>query len=127
MWCHSRKELQKNGLNQLSTVSSVPFFIHFYSKANATEELAKTQKPGIEQLAESYANSTFYRETNTELDKLSRVQEEKSLAFKEITCVTSFCHQLRWIIWHSLKNLKAFPRVTLLQVTNQLFNSTAKY
>ncbi|XP_073897880.1 broad substrate specificity ATP-binding cassette transporter ABCG2-like isoform X1 [Castor canadensis] len=84
-------------------------------EANATEELAKTQKPGIEQLAESYANSTFYRETNTELDKLSRVQEEKSLAFKEITCVTSFCHQLRWIIWRSLKNLKAFPRVTLLQ------------
>ncbi|XP_020020687.1 broad substrate specificity ATP-binding cassette transporter ABCG2 isoform X2 [Castor canadensis] len=84
-------------------------------EANETEEFVKTKKPVIGQLVEFYINSSFYRETKTKLDKLSGVHEAKSLAFKEITYVTSFCDQLRWIIWRSFKNYLGFPQVTFIQ------------
>jgi ATP-binding cassette subfamily G (WHITE) protein 2 len=106
----------------LSSVSNVCFFIYFYSKADETEESSKTEKPIIEKLAEFYVNSSFYRETKAELDKLSMGERmKKSLAFKETTYVTSFCHQLRWITRRSFKNLLGNPQASIAQVTDRLF------
>uniref|UniRef100_A0A250XZX9 ATP-binding cassette sub-family G member 2-like protein n=2 Tax=Castor canadensis TaxID=51338 RepID=A0A250XZX9_CASCN len=91
-------------------------------EADETEESSKTEKPIIEKLAEFYVNSSFYRETKAELDKLSMGERmKKSLAFKETTYVTSFCHQLRWITRRSFKNLLGNPQASIAQVTDRLF------
>lgn len=83
-------------------------------EAKETEEPSKGDKPLIEKLAEFYVNSTFFRETKAELDQLS-VQKTKTVAFKELTYATSFCHQLRWISRRSFKNLLGNPQVSKAQ------------
>ncbi|XP_040149041.2 broad substrate specificity ATP-binding cassette transporter ABCG2 isoform X3 [Ictidomys tridecemlineatus] len=86
------------------------------NEAEETEQLFQREKPVIEALAEFYANSAFYRDTEAELEHLSGGRNSRSLAFREMTCVTSFFHQLRWIFWRSFKNLLGFRSVTLRQV-----------
>ncbi|XP_007949889.1 broad substrate specificity ATP-binding cassette transporter ABCG2 [Orycteropus afer afer] len=87
------------------------------SEAKRAEELSQKDKTIIEKLAEFYANSTFFRETKTELDILSGVQKKKrSSPFKDITYATSFCHQLRWISRRSFKNLMGNPQASIAQL-----------
>ncbi|KAK7804611.1 hypothetical protein U0070_003782 [Myodes glareolus] len=84
---------------------------------NKTEESSKREKPIIENLAEFYANSSIYRETKAELDRLPRNQKKKGiLAFKETTYTTSFCHQLRWVAKRSFKNLLGNPQASVAQL-----------
>uniref|UniRef100_A0A8C9QMV3 Broad substrate specificity ATP-binding cassette transporter ABCG2 n=1 Tax=Spermophilus dauricus TaxID=99837 RepID=A0A8C9QMV3_SPEDA len=86
-------------------------------EANETEQLSQREKSVVEKLVEYYATSSFYRDTKAELDELSRGQEKKrSSAFKNITYVTSFCHQLQWIIRRSFKNVLGIPRASIAQV-----------
>ncbi|XP_036310626.2 broad substrate specificity ATP-binding cassette transporter ABCG2 [Pipistrellus kuhlii] len=82
------------------------------------EEAPKSDKPLIEKLAEFYVNSSFFRETKAELDQLSggQKQKKKSVAFKEITYATSFCHQLRWVSKRSFKNLLGNPQASIAQI-----------
>ncbi|XP_029418606.1 ATP-binding cassette sub-family G member 3-like, partial [Nannospalax galili] len=83
---------------------------------NEHKELFKREKQVTERLAEFYAQSSLYKNTRACLDQLSGEQRVESVsAFQENTCVTSFWHQLRWIIWRSFKNYKGFPRVTMIQ------------
>nr|XP_021590385.1 broad substrate specificity ATP-binding cassette transporter ABCG2-like [Ictidomys tridecemlineatus] len=74
-------------------------------EANETEQLLIRRLPVIEGLAQFYRKSPFYRETETELERLSGGQHSRSPAFKETTYVTTFCHQFRWIFWRSFRNL----------------------
>ncbi|XP_029409410.1 ATP-binding cassette sub-family G member 3-like [Nannospalax galili] len=84
---------------------------------NKHKELFKRGNQVTEKLAEFYAQSSLYENTRAALDQLSGEQRVESVsAFQEITCVTSFWHQLRWIIWRSFKNYKSFLRVTMIQV-----------
>lgn len=86
-------------------------------EANKTEEPSKREKPIIENLAEFYANSSIYRESKAELDRLPKAQKKKGIsAFKESEYVTSFCHQLRWIAKRSFKNLLGNPQASIAQV-----------
>ncbi|XP_038174361.1 broad substrate specificity ATP-binding cassette transporter ABCG2 [Arvicola amphibius] len=86
-------------------------------RENKTEEPSRREKPIIENLAEFYANSSIYRETKAELDRLPRSQKKKGiLAFKETTYTTSFCHQLRWIARRSFKNLLGNPQASVAQL-----------
>ncbi|XP_008842861.1 ATP-binding cassette sub-family G member 2 [Nannospalax galili] len=87
-------------------------------EANNTEQSSKKGKPIIENLAEFYVNSSFYRETKAELDRLPGGQKKKriTVVFKETTYVTSFCHQLRWIAKRSFKNLLRNPQASIAQV-----------
>uniref|UniRef100_A0A8C9UT31 ABC transporter domain-containing protein n=1 Tax=Spermophilus dauricus TaxID=99837 RepID=A0A8C9UT31_SPEDA len=79
-------------------------------EANETEQLLIGRLPVIEGLAQFYSKSPFYRETETELERLSGGQHSRSPAFKEITYVTTFCHQFRWIFWRSFRNLMGHPQ-----------------
>lgn len=86
-------------------------------EANKTEEPSKREKPIIENLAEFYTNSSIYRESKAELDRLPKAQKKKGIsAFKESEYVTSFCHQLRWIAKRSFKNLLGNPQASIAQV-----------
>ncbi|KAM5255490.1 broad substrate specificity ATP-binding cassette transporter ABCG2 [Ctenodactylus gundi] len=81
------------------------------------EEPSKREKPILEKLAEFYANSSFHRDTKAELDQIWGGQKrKKSLAFKEITYVTPFCHQLKWIAKRSFKNLLRNPQASVAQI-----------
>uniref|UniRef100_A0A8D2JHQ6 Broad substrate specificity ATP-binding cassette transporter ABCG2 n=1 Tax=Sciurus vulgaris TaxID=55149 RepID=A0A8D2JHQ6_SCIVU len=85
--------------------------------SSETEQLSQREKSVIETLVECYANSSFCRDTKAELDELSGGQKKKrSLALKEITYVTSFCHQLKWIIRRSFKNLLGNSRASIAQI-----------
>lgn len=95
----------------------VLLFIHFYSKANEHKKLFKRENQAIEKLAEMYTQSSFYEKTRADLDQLSGEQSVDSISgFKETAHVTTFCHQIKWIIWRSFKNYKGFPLVTMVQV-----------
>nr|XP_042130495.1 broad substrate specificity ATP-binding cassette transporter ABCG2 [Peromyscus maniculatus bairdii] len=86
-------------------------------EANKTEEPSKREKPIIENLAEFYTNSSIYRESKAELDRLPKAQKKKGISvFKESEYVTSFCHQLRWIAKRSFKNLLGNPQASIAQV-----------
>ncbi|XP_028723161.1 ATP-binding cassette sub-family G member 3-like isoform X1 [Peromyscus leucopus] len=81
--------------------------------ADKYTELSERQHQVTEKLANMYAQSSLYRETRTELDPLLGEQRTgRSSAVEEITCVTPFWHQLRWNIFHLLKNYCGFPDVT---------------
>uniref|UniRef100_A0A8C8VVA5 Broad substrate specificity ATP-binding cassette transporter ABCG2 n=1 Tax=Peromyscus maniculatus bairdii TaxID=230844 RepID=A0A8C8VVA5_PERMB len=85
-------------------------------EANKTEEPSKREKPIIENLAEFYTNSSIYRESKAELDRLPKAQKKKGISvFKESEYVTSFCHQLRWIAKRSFKNLLGNPQASIAQ------------
>ncbi|KAM4807518.1 broad substrate specificity ATP-binding cassette transporter ABCG2-like [Urocitellus parryii] len=85
------------------------------SEANGVKQISKREKPVVDTLAEFYTNSSFYRNTKAILQELSDGQKRSS-GFKEITHVTSFCYQFRWILWRASKNLLGFPRVTIPQM-----------
>lgn len=85
-------------------------------EAKNSEETSKKEKPVIEKLAEFYTNSSFCKDTKAELDQLSSDQKKRSVAFKETTYVTSFCHQLRWITRRSFKNLLGNPQASIAQI-----------
>ncbi|XP_015362842.1 broad substrate specificity ATP-binding cassette transporter ABCG2-like [Marmota marmota marmota] len=70
----------------------------------------------IKELAQFYTKSPLLRETETELEKLSGGQNYGSLSFKEITYVTTFCHQFRWIFWRSFRKLVGHPWPWILQI-----------
>ncbi|KAM5282640.1 broad substrate specificity ATP-binding cassette transporter ABCG2-like [Hipposideros larvatus] len=90
-------------------------------EAKETEEPSKGDKPLIEKLTEFYVNSTFFRETKAELDKLSGVQKKKTVAFKELTYATSFCHQLKWISKRSFRNLLGNPQASIAEIIVTVF------
>nr|XP_004665476.2 broad substrate specificity ATP-binding cassette transporter ABCG2 isoform X2 [Jaculus jaculus] len=86
-------------------------------EANNTEEPSKRGKSIIEKLAEVYTNSSFYKEAKAELEQLSGGQGKKrNSPFKEVTYVTSFCHQLKWITKRSMKNLLGNPQASIAQI-----------
>ncbi|KAM4811628.1 broad substrate specificity ATP-binding cassette transporter ABCG2-like [Urocitellus parryii] len=90
-------------------------------EVSKTEELSKGKIPVIETLVEFYLNSSIYRETKAELDQLSGVQKKRSSAFKETTYITSFYHQLRWIVWRFFKNLLSDPEENIFQSPGTLY------
>ncbi|KAM8971160.1 broad substrate specificity ATP-binding cassette transporter ABCG2 isoform X1 [Sarcophilus harrisii] len=74
-------------------------------------------KPIIDELAEIYLSSTYFKETKAELDKLSMgIQKVKTTVFKETIYITSFFHQLKWVSKRSFKNLLRSPQASIAQV-----------
>nr|XP_034492430.1 broad substrate specificity ATP-binding cassette transporter ABCG2-like [Marmota flaviventris] len=92
-------------------------------EANETEQLLIGRLQVIKGLAQFYSKSPFYRETETELERLSGGQHSRSPAFKEITYVTTFCHQFRWIFWRSFRNLMGRLKPWIVEVILQILLS----
>ncbi|XP_043827418.1 broad substrate specificity ATP-binding cassette transporter ABCG2 isoform X2 [Dromiciops gliroides] len=83
----------------------------------SSESPPHDNKPIIDVLAENYINSTYFKETKAELDTLSvGLQKMKATPFSEITYITSFCHQLKWVCKRSFKNLLRSPQASIAQV-----------
>uniref|UniRef100_A0A8D2CUY9 ABC transporter domain-containing protein n=1 Tax=Sciurus vulgaris TaxID=55149 RepID=A0A8D2CUY9_SCIVU len=94
-------------------------------EAHETEQLLTRQSSVIKGLAQFYAESRFYRETETELERLSGVQNYRRSSLKEITYGTTFCNQVTWIIWRSFKNWLGHLHPWIVQVILQILLSFA--
>ncbi|XP_075799477.1 ATP-binding cassette sub-family G member 3-like [Microtus pennsylvanicus] len=79
------------------------------------KELSERQHQVRENLANMYTQSSSYRKMKAELDPLLRELKAGRSSALEITCVTSFWHQLQWIICRSFENCLGFPRATGIQ------------
>ncbi|XP_017176394.1 ATP-binding cassette sub-family G member 3 isoform X1 [Mus musculus] len=89
------------------------------------EELFERQYQVTGKLANMYAQSPLYSETRAILDQLLGEQKLERSSAVETTCVTPFCHQLKWIICQSFKNFKGFPWVTVIQAIITVILATA--
>ncbi|KAL1789648.1 ATP-binding cassette sub-family G member 3-like [Sigmodon hispidus] len=84
--------------------------------ADKYKELSEKQHQVTQKLANMYVESDGYRDIRTELDLLLGERDTgRSSSLEEITCVTPFWYQLRWIICHLFKNTTNFLLVTVLQ------------
>ncbi|XP_020843971.1 broad substrate specificity ATP-binding cassette transporter ABCG2 [Phascolarctos cinereus] len=74
-------------------------------------------KPIIDELIETYMNSTYFKDLKEELSTFSvGIQKSKMTHFRETSYVTSFCHQLKWLCKRSFKNLVRSPQASIAQV-----------
>ncbi|XP_044537448.1 broad substrate specificity ATP-binding cassette transporter ABCG2 [Gracilinanus agilis] len=86
-------------------------------EAKKNSEPAQQDKPIIDELAEVYINSTYFKETKAALDTFSVGHKKmKTTAFHEITYNTSFCHQLKWVSKRSFTNLLRSPQASIAQI-----------
>ncbi|XP_060043771.1 broad substrate specificity ATP-binding cassette transporter ABCG2 isoform X1 [Erinaceus europaeus] len=88
-------------------------------EADAAKDLAEAPKRDtsvVKRLAEFYISSSFFRDSQAELDQLLEVPQKKNIAFNEVTYATSFCHQLRWVSKRSFKNLLGNPQASVAQI-----------
>ncbi|XP_077650398.1 broad substrate specificity ATP-binding cassette transporter ABCG2-like [Urocitellus parryii] len=84
-------------------------------EASNTEMSSTNEKSVIEALADFYEKSPICGETNSELERLSKDQNKRSLFGEEITYVTSFGHQLIQITWRSFQSLVHHPQPWIVQ------------
>ncbi|XP_063773084.1 broad substrate specificity ATP-binding cassette transporter ABCG2 isoform X2 [Pseudophryne corroboree] len=78
----------------------------------------------VEKLSTEFCNSSYYRETKAELEKLSSSEKIKTNFFsRQITYNTSFFHQLKWVSKRSFKNLLGNPQASIAQVMVSLILS----
>ncbi|XP_068949875.1 broad substrate specificity ATP-binding cassette transporter ABCG2 [Petaurus breviceps papuanus] len=87
------------------------------AEAKSNAEPPQHDKPIIDELAENYINSAYFKNTNAELDTLAvGIQKIKITPFRETTYITSFCHQLKWLTKRSFKNLLRSPQASIAQI-----------
>lgn len=86
------------------------------------EEHINRDKTLAEKLAEHYCRSTYYRETEEVLEKISLENKKKvKTIFRRITYATSFFHQLKWVSKRTLKNLIGNPQASVAQLCVTIF------
>ncbi|XP_030420747.1 ATP-binding cassette sub-family G member 2-like [Gopherus evgoodei] len=91
----------------------------FVSQYNLSETIEEDRgdKTIAEKLAELFSSSSYYKETKTELEKLSLKNKRKMSAdFQKITYSTSFFHQLKWVSRRTFKNLIYNPQSSMAQL-----------
>ncbi|XP_038625105.1 broad substrate specificity ATP-binding cassette transporter ABCG2 [Tachyglossus aculeatus] len=87
------------------------------STAYEEVEPPKSDKPILEKLVGHYVNSTYYRQTKAELEKFSLGNRRKpTVTFREITYITPFFLQLKWVSKRSFKNLLRNPQASVAQI-----------
>ncbi|CAN2388986.1 cholesterol efflux [Pristimantis euphronides] len=71
----------------------------------------------VDKLADDFCNTSFYKETKTELERLSSGEKVKTNIFtRQITYNTSVFHQMKWVSKRSLKNLLRSPQASIAQI-----------
>ncbi|KAI7789230.1 ATP-binding cassette sub-family G member 2, partial [Triplophysa rosa] len=97
------------------------------NKLNDSEELDQEQVSsslkGIEEhLVEEYKKSSNFKETQSELQRIVQGQEYSTRPkSRTITYSTSFCHQFRWVLKRTFKNLLLNPQTSVAQIGVMIF------
>uniref|UniRef100_A0A672L3V9 ATP-binding cassette sub-family G member 2-like n=1 Tax=Sinocyclocheilus grahami TaxID=75366 RepID=A0A672L3V9_SINGR len=97
------------------------------NKLNNSEELDEEQLSsslkGIEdRLVEEYKNSSSYKQTKSELERIVQGQDYSTRPkSRTITYSTSFCHQFNWVLRRTFKNLMLNPQTSFAQIGVMIF------
>uniref|UniRef100_A0A672PE60 ATP-binding cassette, sub-family G (WHITE), member 2a n=1 Tax=Sinocyclocheilus grahami TaxID=75366 RepID=A0A672PE60_SINGR len=97
------------------------------NKLNNSEELDEEQLSsslkGIEdRLVEEYKNSSSYKQTKSELERIVQGQDYSTRPkSRTITYSTSFCHQFNWVLRRTFKNLMLNPQTSFAQVSTTVY------
>nr|XP_023683404.1 ATP-binding cassette sub-family G member 2-like [Paramormyrops kingsleyae]XP_023683405.1 ATP-binding cassette sub-family G member 2-like [Paramormyrops kingsleyae] len=86
------------------------------------EEESSQRQNTEECLVMEYKKSTQYRETQAELEKISKGRDHSiSPKSRTITYSTSFWHQFRWVLKRTFRNLMLNPQTSVAQISVTLF------
>lgn len=88
----------------------------------APEEEGSSLQSIEEHLVEAYRQSTDFRETQQELQRINHGRATvKTTKGRTVTYNTSFGHQFKWVLWRTFKNLMLNPQTSFAQVINFTF------
>ncbi|XP_062372133.1 broad substrate specificity ATP-binding cassette transporter ABCG2-like [Sardina pilchardus] len=80
------------------------------------------QSSSVEQhLVEEYKKSADFRETQQELQRITQGRSAERTTVRTITYNTSFCHQFKWVLKRTFKNLMLNPQTSFAQVGVTIF------
>lgn len=86
------------------------------------EQVSSSLKGIEERLVEEYKNSSNYKETQSELQRIIQGQEYSTRPkSRTITYNTSFFHQFRWVLKRTFRNLMLNPQTSVAQVKNCIY------
>ncbi|XP_072553441.1 broad substrate specificity ATP-binding cassette transporter ABCG2 [Salminus brasiliensis] len=97
------------------------------NSVKANEELDteqyKSSRQSIEQrLVEEYKNWSYYKETKDELEMIMQGRNYSGKPkSRTITYNTSFCHQFKWVLKRTFRNLMLNPQTSFAQIGVTLF------
>uniref|UniRef100_A0A672PE21 ATP-binding cassette, sub-family G (WHITE), member 2a n=2 Tax=Sinocyclocheilus grahami TaxID=75366 RepID=A0A672PE21_SINGR len=86
------------------------------------EQLSSSLKGIEDRLVEEYKNSSSYKQTKSELERIVQGQDYSTRPkSRTITYSTSFCHQFNWVLRRTFKNLMLNPQTSFAQVSTTVY------
>uniref|UniRef100_A0A673N6B2 ATP-binding cassette sub-family G member 2-like n=1 Tax=Sinocyclocheilus rhinocerous TaxID=307959 RepID=A0A673N6B2_9TELE len=94
-----------------------------YSNEELDQEQLSSSLKGIEdRLVEEYKNSSSYKQTKSELERIVQGQDYSTRPkSRTITYSTSFCHQFNWVLRRTFRNLMLNPQTSFAQIGVMIF------
>uniref|UniRef100_A0A673K4R8 ATP-binding cassette sub-family G member 2-like n=1 Tax=Sinocyclocheilus rhinocerous TaxID=307959 RepID=A0A673K4R8_9TELE len=99
-----------------------------YDNEELDQEQLSSSLKGIEdRLVEEYKNSSSYKQTKSELERIVQGQDYSTRPkSRTITYSTSFCHQFNWVLRRTFRNLMLNPQTSFAQVSTTILLLGAK-
>uniref|UniRef100_A0A673J6Y9 ATP-binding cassette sub-family G member 2-like n=1 Tax=Sinocyclocheilus rhinocerous TaxID=307959 RepID=A0A673J6Y9_9TELE len=86
------------------------------------EQLSSSLKCIEDRLVEEYKNSSSYKQTKSELERIVQGQDYSTRPkSRTITYNTSFCHQFNWVLKRTFRNLMLNPQTSFAQIGVTIF------
>ncbi|XP_016388589.1 ATP-binding cassette sub-family G member 2-like, partial [Sinocyclocheilus rhinocerous] len=94
-----------------------------YDNEELDQEQLSSSLKGIEdRLVEEYKNSSSYKQTKSELERIVQGQDYSTRPkSRTITYSTSFCHQFNWVLRRTFRNLMLNPQTSFAQVSTTVY------
>uniref|UniRef100_A0A671PH83 ATP-binding cassette sub-family G member 2-like n=1 Tax=Sinocyclocheilus anshuiensis TaxID=1608454 RepID=A0A671PH83_9TELE len=93
-----------------------------HSAAECGKSLFSSLKGIEDRLVEEYKNSSSYKQTKSELERIVQGQDYSTRPkSRTITYSTSFCHQFNWVLRRTFRNLMLNPQTSFAQIGVLIF------
>uniref|UniRef100_A0A673N8L4 ATP-binding cassette, sub-family G (WHITE), member 2a n=1 Tax=Sinocyclocheilus rhinocerous TaxID=307959 RepID=A0A673N8L4_9TELE len=93
------------------------FFLDVVNGESTAEQLSSSLKGIEDRLVEEYKNSSSYKQTKSELERIVQGQDYSTRPkSRTITYSTSFCHQFNWVLRRTFRNLMLNPQTPFAQI-----------
>uniref|UniRef100_A0A8C1XF50 ATP-binding cassette, sub-family G (WHITE), member 2a n=1 Tax=Cyprinus carpio TaxID=7962 RepID=A0A8C1XF50_CYPCA len=90
--------------------------------STAVKELSSSLKGIEDHLVEEYKNSSSYKQTKSELERIVQGQDYSTRTkSRTITYSTSFFHQFNWVLKRTFRNLMLNPQTSFAQIGVMIF------
>uniref|UniRef100_A0A673K9T5 ATP-binding cassette sub-family G member 2-like n=1 Tax=Sinocyclocheilus rhinocerous TaxID=307959 RepID=A0A673K9T5_9TELE len=98
------------------------FFLDVINGESTAEQLSSSLKGIEDRLVEEYKNSSSYKQTKSELERIVQGQDYSTRPkSRTITYSTSFCHQFNWVLRRTFRNLMLNPQTSFAQVSTTVY------